>query len=76
MFLSDLSESMPLDTPRQTQRFCLYIEEIDNKRANRVSFGCSRGFSKAKTTPTLAAGKVIVVRIQSLVVSVDLHRDN
>ena len=59
------------------QRFYLCIEEIDNKRANRVSFGCSCGFSKAsKTTPTSAAPKVIVVRVQNLVVSVDLHRDN
>jgi hypothetical protein len=59
------------------QHFGLCIEEIDNQRANRVSFGCSRGFSKTpKTAPTSAAAKVIVERVQSLVVSVDLHRDN
>jgi hypothetical protein len=59
------------------QHCCLCIEEIDNQRANRVSVGCSRGFSKApKTTPTPAAAKVIIERVQSLVVSVDLHRDN
>jgi hypothetical protein len=59
------------------QGFGLCIEEINNKRANFVSVECSRGFSKApKTTPTPAAPKVIVVRVQNLVVSVDLHRDN
>ena len=59
------------------QLFGLCIEEIDNKPANcaRVEWSC--GFSKApKTTPTPAVAKVIVVRVQSLVVSVDLDRDN
>ena len=60
------------------QVFGLCIEEIDNKRANCVRVGCSCGLSKApKTTPTKAAAtKAIVQRVQSLVVSVDLDRDN
>ena len=59
------------------QAFGLCIEEIDNKRANCVRVGCSCGFSKApKTTSTPAAAKVIVVRVQSLLVPVDLERDN
>src|ERR1700761_7987939 len=51
------------------QAFGLCIEEIDNKRAKCVRFGCSCGFSKApkapKTTPTKAPAKVIVERVQS-----------
>ena len=60
------------------QVFGLCIEEIDNKRVNCARVGCSCGFSKSpqKNTPTPAAAKVIVVRVQSLLVPVDLERDN